>query len=171
MPPEPKPMTASPHASPERRALRFSTIEEVLAEADRIAAAERCGRLRRTGNWTAGQAFGHIAGWLSFGFDGFPFAAPPEMAARARARKDAALRDGMMVGFRIPGMPDGTAATELFGLDEGLRRLHDAFGRLKAGTPTQPHAFFGHLARDEWILLQLRHSELHMGFFHPEGER
>jgi len=170
------PHPAAPHpagtpAAPERRPLKFIMIDDILREADRIAAAERAGKLRRTGNWTAGQTFGHIAGWLDCAFDGFPFSAPPELAARARARKDVALSGGMTPGFRIPGMPEGTALTEVLPLDVGLKRLQSAMGRLKAGAPTREHPFFGALTHGEWVLLQLRHSELHMGYFHPEGEK
>ena len=42
----------------DRRVLRFESIDQVLAEVDRLAAAERAGRLRRLGDWTLGQALG-----------------------------------------------------------------------------------------------------------------
>jgi len=52
--------------------LRFSNHEDLWREIDRIAAADRAGRLRRTGNWTAGQTFGHLAAWTNFPYDGYP---------------------------------------------------------------------------------------------------
>jgi hypothetical protein len=158
----------SPASSSDRRTLRFESPAEVLADVDRIAAAERAGTLGRTGNWTAGQAIGHLAAWINFGFDGYPVTAPPELAERARARKPSALRDGLMVGFRIPGVEGGTAGTEVLELDEAVDRYRRAFARLQAGTPGFPHPFFGPLTNEEWMMLHLRHAELHLGFLHPQ---
>jgi hypothetical protein len=46
-----------------RRSLRFESIDHVLAEVDRLAESRRAGRLKRLGNWTLGQALGHLATW------------------------------------------------------------------------------------------------------------
>jgi hypothetical protein len=154
--------------APERRTLRFEAPIEVFADVERIAAAERCGSLRRTGNWTAGQAIGHLAAWIDFGFDGYPLTAPPDLAARALARKPTALREGLMVGFRIPGLEAGTAAVDLLQVDDAVGRYRRAFARLQAGTPAFPHPFFGPLTDKEWMMLHLRHAELHLGLLHPQ---
>jgi hypothetical protein len=152
----------------ERRPLRFERGVDVIAEAERIARAERAGRLRRSGNWTAGQCFGHLAGWIGFCFDGYPVVAPPELAARAQARKPVALKDGLRTGFYIPDVEGGTAAIEVLELDEGLARLQNAWARLESGMPRFPHPFFGALTYEEWLMLHLRHAELHMSCLHPE---
>jgi len=154
-------------AAPERRALRFNAPADVLADAERIAAAERAGRLRRTGNWTAGQNFGHIAAWIDYGFDGYPISVPPEISARARAAKDRVCSSGMMPGVRMSGVEGGTAGIEDLATDVGLERLRRAWARLEEATPTRPHVFFGDLTRDEWLAINLRHAELHLGFLHP----
>jgi len=153
--------------TPERRILRFESPAAVLAEVDRIAGAERAGQLKRTGNWTAGQAIGHLAAWIDFGFDGYPVVAPPDLAERARARKPTALREGLRVGFRIPGVEGGTAATEVLEPGDAVGRYRRAFARLQAGTPGFPHPFFGPLTNEEWMMLHLRHAELHLSFLHP----
>jgi hypothetical protein len=41
-----------------RRLLRFESIDEMMAEVDRLVEAERAGRLKRLGNWTLGQTLG-----------------------------------------------------------------------------------------------------------------
>lgn len=153
----------------ERRAIRLECGAEVLAEAERIACADRAGRLRRTGNWTAGQCFGHLAGWIGFCFDGYPVVAPPELAARALVRKPTALREGLMAGVRIPGVEGGTAAIEVLPLDEGLARLRAGWARLEGGMARFPHPFFGALTYEEWMMLHLRHAELHMSYLHPDA--
>lgn len=150
-----------------RRELRFESAAEVLAEAERIAAAERAGRLRRGGKWSPGQCFGHLAGWIDFCFDGYPLVAPPDMAEKALARKPTALREGLRGGVHIPGIEGGTAAIEDMSLEDGLARLRTAWGRLQGGTPRFPHPFFGAMTYEEWMMLHLRHAELHMSYLHP----
>ena len=63
-------------ARAEHRALRFDSLDELQAEIDRIVAADQGGRLRRTGNWTVGQTFGHLATWINYGWEGYPFKVP-----------------------------------------------------------------------------------------------
>src|SRR5262249_46932126 len=58
------------------RMLRFESIDEVLAEVDRLAEADRAGRLRNLGNWTLGQTLGHLACWAEYGYTGTPMKVP-----------------------------------------------------------------------------------------------
>ena len=51
---------------PGRRPLRFESIDQVLAEVDRLVEAERAGQLKRLGNWTLGQVLGHLAVWAEY---------------------------------------------------------------------------------------------------------
>ena len=53
-----------------RRALHFNTIPDAIAEADRLAAADRAGKLKQLGNWTLGQNLGHLASWVDYSFMG-----------------------------------------------------------------------------------------------------
>ncbi len=57
-------MTSSVNtAKVKRRKLWFHSIDELLSELDRIEAAERNGKLRTRGNWTAGQILAHVSAW------------------------------------------------------------------------------------------------------------
>lgn len=153
-----------------RRALRLDTLDQLLAEAQRLAAAEHAGKLQRTGNWTLGQCLGHIAGWANCGYLGFPpsVQSPPFFVRLVlRFMKNKFLNSGMPVGVRIPNVPGGTEFTEPLSTDEGLRRLREAVARLKAAPPTFPSPAFGTLTHDEAIKLNLRHAEVHLSFLHP----
>src|SRR5947207_1029713 len=77
---------------PTRRKLRFTTLDDLMADAMRIAEAERGGTLRRLGNWTPGRAFGHIAGWMSYAFDGYPMKIPWFIRLMVRPMKNRILR-------------------------------------------------------------------------------
>jgi hypothetical protein len=150
-----------------RRILRFETIDQALAEADRLAEAERAGRLQRLGNWTLGQAFGHVAVWGEYAYTGAPLKVPFFIKWLVRLRKQKFLYGPMRPGAKIPRVPGGTLATEPMPLDEALERLRHVMGRLKSEAPTAPNPLFGALQHQEWIALTMRHAELHLGFFVP----
>ena len=154
---------------PQRRVLRFAHIDDALAEAGRLVAAEREGRLDRAGSWTLGQALGHIATWASFPFDGYPPAVRPPLPVRLilRLMRGRILRNGLTPGVRLGKMPGGTLGLEVYDTDEGLRRLQFAFERLRDNDPGVPNPVFGPMTHDQWIQLNLRHAELHMGFLVP----
>jgi len=151
-----------------RRVLSLKTIDDAIAEAERVAAADREGRARTLGNWTIGQIFGHLATWANYAFDGTPMAAPWFVRLIARAMKNRFLNKGIPAGGKIPRVPGGTFGTDVLSTDEGLERFCKAFGRLKTETPTQPSAAFGHLTPEEHVKLNLRHAELHLSFVQIE---
>jgi hypothetical protein len=94
----------------DHRKLRFKDIDELLGEIERIVAADSAGTLRRTGNWSAGQMFGHLASWINYGYEGFPKEARPPWFIRPLVRrlKKKFLSEGMPRGVRIPRAVEGT---------------------------------------------------------------
>ena len=150
-----------------RRILRFESIDQMLAEVDRLAEAERAGRLKGLGNWTLGQALGHLAVWAEYGYTGPPLKTPFFIRWLLRLRKQKFLHQPMPAGVKIPGVKGGTLATEAMPLDEAQQRLRRVMERLKAAPPVIPHNLFGRLTHDEWMAMHLRHAELHLGFFVP----
>lgn len=153
-----------------RRTLRFSTLDETLAEAQRIADAARAGLLQQLGNWTPGQALGHLAAAINFGFDGYPKPAPWYLKLLVRPFKRRILSRPFAPGLRVPGIKGGTNATEVLPLADGLARFVAATERLRAQCPPVPNAVFGPLTHDEWITYAVRHAELHLSFFRYEGD-
>jgi hypothetical protein len=152
----------------DRRAVRFQTIPDLLVEIDRIVAAEQAGKLRRTGNWTTGQTFGHIAAWVDYAYEGYPVRAPWFIKLILRLRRNRYLRGPLPVGVRLPGVADGTYGTEPLSLEEGAARLRAALRRLAVEPARFASPAFGPLSDAERIQLNLRHAELHLGFLHPE---
>ena len=150
-----------------RRALKFGAIDEALAEAERLAAAERAGTLKCLGNWSLGQALGHQACWAEYSYTGAPLKVPLPVKLVLRLRKNKFLRNPMPAGVRIPKVPGGTLATDPMALEAGLARFRAAFGRLRNEPPAMPNVIFGPLTHEQWIQLNLRHAELHLSFFEP----
>ena len=157
-----------PCPNPDRRHLRFDTIGAALADAERLAAAEREGRLKRCGNWT----LGHLATWANFAFDGYPDSvrAPLPVRIILRLMRNSILTRGMMTGVRIGKLPGGTLGVDVVSTDEGVTRYRAAMERLRASAPTIKNPVFGPLTHDQWIQLNLRHAELHLSF-HSETPR
>ena len=151
-----------------RRTLRFETIDEMMADVDRLVEAERASRLKRLGNWTLGQTLGHLATWAEYGYTGSPLNPPFFIKWILRLRKQKFLWQPMPAGVKIPGVEGGTLATDPMPTDEALTRLRRVMERLKKEPPTHPHNVFGQLKHEESIAITLRHAELHLSFFVPE---
>ena len=153
----------------QRRTLRFNTIDEAIADAERLVAAERAGKLARCGNWPLGQALGHLATWANFALDGYPPEVRPPLPVRMilRMMKGKILNHGMTSGVKIGRLPGGTVGLEPMESEEGLRRFRMALERLRATAPTIENPAFGKLTHEQWIQLNLRHAELHLSFHTP----
>jgi hypothetical protein len=153
----------------DRRSLRFNSVDELLADIERIVKADNAGKLRCTGNWTAGQAMGHVAAWINYSYDGYPLGPPPWIIrVMLRFLKKKYLRQGMPAGVEIPKVQGGTFATEPLSTAEGAARLRKALARLTSGEPARfPSPAWGEMPVEERIALNLRHAELHLSFLHP----
>ncbi|HUN82575.1 MAG TPA: DUF1569 domain-containing protein [Phycisphaerae bacterium] len=161
-------MSAVDTKTAERRPLRFHSVDELLAEVNRLVAADKAGKLRHTGNWTLGQALGHLAAWIDYGYEGYPLGKPPWFVRVVlKLMKKKYLRDGMPGGVKIPKTAEGTFGTEVMSAEEGAARLKKALVRMQAEEPKYPSPAWGHMPRDERIAINLRHAELHLSYFHP----
>ena len=151
-----------------RRNLRFNTVDDVLADVEALAAAERAGRLRTLGNWPLGLILGHLATWVGYAYDGVPVTPPLLIRWIMTPMKNRFLHKAMPAGVHIPKAPGGTFGIEPLPLEEGLDRYRRALSRLKAEAPRRRHPIFGELTHAEWIAGQLRHAELHLSFVRAE---
>lgn len=150
-----------------RRMLRFESLDQVIADVDRLVEAERAGRLTRLGNWTLGQTLGHLAAWAEYCYTGVPLNPPFFVKWILRLGKRKFLFGPMRAGVRIPRVAGGTLATDAAPLDDGLERYRRVMERLKVEAPTAPSPIFGPLTHEESIAINLRHAELHLGFLIP----
>lgn len=149
-----------------RRPVTLRSLDELIAEAERLAAAERDGRLKRLGNWSLGQALGHLAAWIDYGYEGFPEQMRPpwfvKMLVRLFRRK--ILNGPFPQGYRIPKIEGGTFGIDHMTTEEGLARLRRAVARLKS-EPVKHHSpVFGPMSEAQRVRLHLGHAELHLGF-------
>jgi len=149
-----------------RRELSFETLDDILAEAEAIAA----GPHHTTGNHTAGELFYHVAVPMKGAVEGFGFAVPLPMRLFGRTLK---LLGKAAAPFN-PGINPPKSVLQHFWPPEpittqqGLDTLRAAIDAARApGSMTHPSPLFGHLSHDEHVVLNCRHAELHFSFIHP----
>jgi hypothetical protein len=126
--------------------------------------AESEGTLMRSGNWTLGQTFNHLATWVDYAFDGVPLRIPFFIRWIVRPMKNQLLTKPMRAGSKIPRVAGGTLATTVVPTAEGWTHFQKAIARLSNETPARPSPLFGPMTHDEWIAQHLRHAELHLSF-------
>lgn len=150
----------------QRRPLRFTSLDDIRADLDRLAQA---GEIRTLGNWSAGQIFQHLAVGFNCSIDGLRFHLPAPVRFLFRLfLKSAFLNKPMRAGFRLPAK----SATQLVpppttGQEEGLLNLRQAIHRLQTEEKRAPNPVLGKLTREEWDRLHCRHAELHLSFLVP----
>ena len=151
-----------------RRILHFDSVDQMLAEVDRLVEAQKAGRLKQLGNWTLGQTLGHLACWMEYAYTPAPLKPPFFIRWILRLRRNNFIWKPMKPGVRIPGVAGGTLGTNPVPLDEALPRFRRTAERLKKEAPTAPSPAVGPMTHDEGIALNLRHAELHLGFLAPQ---
>ena len=157
-------------AKVKRRKLWFHCIDELLSELERIEKAERTGRLRTTGNWSAGQILAHLSAWIEYGWEGYPIGSPPFFIKWILVRMARRyIRKGMQAGVMIPRVEGGTMGQELMPTNEALSRLRKSLIRLQSAEKAMHDSpAFGPMSHEDRIQLNLRHAELHLSFLELE---
>jgi len=153
-------------AQPDRRKIRYQSLADVLHDAERLAT----GQHRTTGNWSYGQILKHLAMSADACFDGFGDINVPWWARWfiAPLVKKQFLLQTMRAGVKLPRNAIRLLPPDDASVEEGLVHFRRALARFDIEAPTAPHPFLGKLRnKEEYLLLQLRHCELHMSFVHP----
>lgn len=152
--------------TPERRQLKFDTLEDAVRDAENLLAAG----YTKVGNWTLGQITGHLANWLSYTMDGFPkmpLALRPVMRimrntiGREQLRKVLATGD---FGERGPTIPQSVPSTKLIDA-ECVAKFRALVARLMNHTgPIHPSPLSGALTKDDAARLHTLHAAHHLSF-------
>ncbi len=117
-----------------RRTLHFNSLDEVLAEAERLVA----GSPRMLGNWSLGQTLVHLARGLDMAVEPAPFRAPWYVRLVGPWLKTRFLTKPMSAGFKLP---NDAASDFLVGLSSfdppyGAATLRCQTPRVSRETPT-----------------------------------
>jgi hypothetical protein len=152
----------------ERRELEFQNLNEVLAEAERLAS----GKVQTTGNHSFGQILNHLA--LSQDVSSGRVTPPPPpffMKLMMPLMKRMALNSKpLKPGIKLP--PTGEAffwPDQEFDVASALQHLRDSMEYYKSYGPLEKHPFFGSISREQDEQLNCRHAALHLSFVHPKS--
>lgn len=144
----------------QRRVLNYSSLDEVLAEAERAVAEDATTQ----GNWSLAMIFDHLAKTIDCSLDGFGFQGPWFFKIAGPLLKKMFLGRGMPAGFQLS--PEATAVIGPTEADTqpALDHLRESIRRFQASDTVALHPFFGRMTYDEVELLHRRHCGLHMSF-------
>jgi hypothetical protein len=155
-------MTVDVKKVTDRRAVRYKTLQDLVNDADRLAAGE----VRTLGNRSFAEILGHLTLVMNNSIDGSKVLVPFPWHVRIAARllRKAVFARGIPPGRTLPTEVDlkmwpnpGDTAT-------AAKELRAVVLRLETETKRSSHPAFGKLTVDEWNLFHMRHSELHMSF-------
>jgi hypothetical protein len=144
-----------------RRVLRFESVDEILREAERLAAAPRT---RQLGNWTPGQVFEHLARAMDMSIDGARTRPPWFVRLVGPLMKRMVLKK-MSAGFTLPPQAEAElVAGASITTQQGLASLRRAVHRQKTISTRVPSVVFGKFTNEQWEQLHCRHAEMHLSF-------
>lgn len=150
-----------------RRTLAFRSLQEVLAEAERLAADTPT----MLGNWSLGQTLAHLARAMDMAVDGFPFRVAWVIRLVGSWMKKWMLSRPMAPGFKLPRRAEEKLVPrEETSTADGLAMLRRAVERFRKGPLLARHDILGAMTSGDWEMLQLRHAELHLSFAVPSGD-
>lgn len=151
-----------------RRALKFSSLDELSAELDRLDTAHAAGKLGHTGNWTPGQILDHLGNFWTCSLDGFgPTACPAVLRVFASLlfKKQAIAGKPPPPGIKMPKNAPQFAPRPGVTYAQGAENLRTCIHRVQRGDPYVPASpLFGKLTEGEWTRLNLGHCSMHLSF-------
>jgi hypothetical protein len=156
-----------------RRPVHLQTMDELVAEVERLTAAAAAGKVRPLGNWSPAQVFWHIGRLVELSFDGFPFRYRRGPVWIIRLLRLLAWRWLIALAFR-PGFKNPPEAATLepdpsVSLDGAVAYLKQHVARIRNGERmTQECSVEGPYTHEQWVYIHLRHAELHLSFLAEE---
>ena len=151
----------------DRRDLHFDSIEEALAEAERLAASD----VKTTANRSYGQILEHLARTLDV-VTGHTtgLSVPLPLRWIMRIGRPWVLARPMKPGFNLPSQAQSTLwPSDEVSVADGMAHFREALERFRQAESLPKHPLFGTMTRDQHEQLQCRHCELHLSFVYPQA--
>ena len=147
------------------RVLRFDTLDQVLADAKKIA--EHPDAPTR-GNWSASQNIWHVARYLQASVEGYPFQVPWWMKLVGPLMKKSMTTKAMSSGYNAPKavaieMEPQNIDPALTAMGPALALLEEWVGKAKDQGFIPRNPAFGPMTTEQWVGLHCRHAEMHFG--------
>lgn len=149
------------------RDLDFRDLDEVLIEAERLAAGE----VYTTGAHSFGQILEHLARTHDMTTGRLQVPPPPlYMRLMITLMKPMLIRDQpIKPGFKLPKKSENVFwPDQEFEVSAALEHLRDSIEHYKSHGPMPKHPMFGTLSREQSDRLNCRHAALHLGFVYSK---
>ena len=155
---------------PKKRNLKFNSLDEMMAD---VRSLNENGYVSH-GNWTLGQACGHLANWMRYPLDGYPVAPLPirmifwvmkKTVVPGMKRKILAegFKGGMMTA------PESVPKQDEMSDQQGVDQLQEAVDRVTAHNGAlYPSPLFGEMDKQMHITVTLLHADHHLGYLEPK---
>lgn len=147
-----------------RRHLHFDSLDEVVADVDRLVAAPNTKTL---GNWPLDRLINHLTVSINGSIDGLPWKAPWLIRRLSPLFKRRMLSHAMSPGFNLPKRVEAVSFPASASAQQALEGLKTAVSRTKSERMEAGHPVFPKLTHEEWTQLHLRHAELHLSYVVP----
>ena len=160
-------LSAKGKPAKEKRRLRFTTLDDIRTDLHQLIQRG----YEQTGHWSLGQTCEHLCKFINFSLDGFPFELPrmirPVVGVLISKKK--IIEKGFPQGIKLSGKSAVLLPRDQADDKQMLNDLLAALTRLEQEQATQPSPMLGKLSHEEWLLLHLRHAELHLGMLIPKA--
>jgi hypothetical protein len=155
---------------PKKRPLEYEDLDAMMAD---VCTLQTAGYISH-GNWTLGQACGHVAEWMRFPLDGFP---NPPLPLRLifRVMKTTGMAGRMArkileEGFRggMPAAPETVPDVHSISDEQGIEKLQQVVDRVRNFEGAlHPSPLFGQMDMATHIKVSLLHAAHHFGYLEP----
>jgi hypothetical protein len=158
---------AEPSTKPPRRAIEFSTLDEVVADLNHLLA----NGYEKAGNWDLAQVCGHLNEWMRYPVEGYPKA--PKIMWLFKVLFGRSMLKKLLKNKRFdPGTRTLKATIPQAGGDPvaAVATLKNTIEKFKNHQGEYfPSPLFGSWTREEATLLQLIHCANHLSYLIPKG--
>ena len=150
---------------PERRELKFSSLDEAVAEVERLAS----GPVRTTGRHTFGQIIEHLARTHDMATGKTVGPRPPLIVRLIMPiAKHFLLKGPVKPGFKLPRQSEVFFwPEEDVDIQQALGHLRESVAHYNTVGPLPIHPVFGSMTREQCDRLNCGHCAMHLSFVHP----
>lgn len=159
--PSPAAIASAPQA---RRALRYETMADLLAEVESYHEAP----VQSLGKWTPAQNIEHVRLLIHVSHAGTDFTMPLGLRLFARLMKPRLLRSGLKPGLKTVELFEPRSDITL---EEAIAAFReDVQIAAQPGAMSHPSPLLGPMSHEQWEQLHCRHAELHFSFIVPASQ-
>lgn len=152
-------------SEPKRRELTLSSLDDIVAEVERLAAGE----VKTTGKHSFPQIVRHLALSNSMMTGRIPAPKPPLiMKLMLPFIRSAILKGSVKPGVKLPANAEAVFwSDEEISIQDTIEMLKESVAYYKKDGPLPVHPIFGKASREQLDRLTCNHAAMHLSFVHP----